>query len=364
MPAIHSIPSIHLVFAVCLLVYAGATCCAAEVTPSRRFIEGYPANKARLMWERNKQLAELRERYKRLHPELVAVPIIRRWPPGHKIKVGFEEPNYWLNPLVEQAANQWAEASGVVFDFYNEKGKYRRFSADDKDFEADIRISYRESAFWSAVGCDSRNPDLFTPDQASMNLEDPGKLTNKAHEAYFVGAVLHEFGHALGAEHEHQSPVATCEQEIRWDDDPGYDPTTNKNGELIDDQKGRRPGLYSWYSGYYLYWPRAQVDIDIRRELRHPASYYDVGPFDKHSIMKYSEQEKFYKAGDKSQCYAEPTNQLSEEDRRRIKILYPKDEGMQQERRRKRTALIDDLKPEAQSDPRLDLLVNAIGCNL
>ena len=56
-------------------------------------------------------------------------------------------------------------------------------------------------------------------DQRSLNLG--GFAIQKPQN--WMGVVRHEFLHALGFEHEHQSPVSVCETEFRWDDDSGYD---------------------------------------------------------------------------------------------------------------------------------------------
>ena len=36
-------------------------------------------------------------------------------------------------------------------------------------------------------------------------------------DSEFARIVIHEFGHALGLEHEHQSPFSSCENEFKWD---------------------------------------------------------------------------------------------------------------------------------------------------
>src|SRR5690349_10941147 len=77
------------------------------------------------------------------------------------------------------------------------------------------------------------------------------------------GVVLHEFGHALGLEHEHQHPVQPCD--FRWEDDPGYTPTTDRFGQFTPDEAGRKPGIYTLLGGPPNRWSREMVDFNLRK---------------------------------------------------------------------------------------------------
>jgi hypothetical protein len=70
-----------------------------------------------------------------------------------------------------------------------------------------------------------------------MNFEGFDKGTPSDWE----GTVRHEFGHALGLEHEHQHPEGGCDAEWRWNDDAGYIPTRDKDGGFTRDKQGRYP---------------------------------------------------------------------------------------------------------------------------
>ena len=68
--------------------------------------------------------------------------------------------------------------------------------AQSDAYDAQIRVSFAPGrGNWSYVGTDAVRPDIGFA-QASMNLVDTDQ-----------GTVLHEFGHALGLEHEHQHPA-------------------------------------------------------------------------------------------------------------------------------------------------------------
>ena len=70
------------------------------------------------------------------------------------------------------------------------------------------------------VGNDSIDPTIVGAGEASMNFGGFAQGPPPGWEA----TVLHEFGHALGFQHEHQLPVGGCDLEFRWEDDPGYQP--------------------------------------------------------------------------------------------------------------------------------------------
>jgi hypothetical protein len=65
----------------------------------------------------------------------------------------------------------------------------------------------------------------------------------------WAATVLHEFGHALGLQHEHQHPVGGCDLDFRWEDDPGYTPTFDGFGQFITDSNGKPPSVYTVLGG-------------------------------------------------------------------------------------------------------------------
>jgi len=69
---------------------------------------------------------------------------------------------------------------------------------ESEAYDAQIRVSFAPGrGNWSYIGTDAVHPNIGFA-QASMNLVDIDPAT-----------VLHEFGHALGLDHEHQHPQAT-----------------------------------------------------------------------------------------------------------------------------------------------------------
>lgn len=152
--------------------------------------------------------------------------------------------------------------------------------------------------------------------QASMNFDS----FDKELPADWAGTVRHEFGHALGFEHEHQSPVGGCD--FRFDDDQGYEKSLDANGWYTNDRQGRRPGLYTYLGGKANYWPPLVVDFQLRNIPT--TSAFLIGPFDKQSIMKYFFDAAMFISGDQSPCYSQPENEtLSAQDIAGVQKAYP-----------------------------------------
>jgi hypothetical protein len=138
--------------------------------------------------------------------------------------------------------------------------------------------------------------------------------------ADWEGTVRHEFLHALAFHHEHQNMRGPCESQFRWDDDAGYVPTKNARGVFVPDAAGRAPGIYTYLAGAPNFWPRAKVDHNLRTK---ESPELIVSEFDGASVMLYAFEPFFYRTNP-SDCA--PTGNgidLSEGDRRALRLLYP-----------------------------------------
>ena len=172
-------------------------------------------------------------------PTRMAVVVSALWPHGERIKVRFLDGEDSVKRRVEAKAHEWEQFANIGFEF-----------GDDP--AADIRISFQQEGSWSYLGLVARQ---IPPSDATMNY---GWLTPDSDDDEVSRVVLHEFGHALGAIHEHQNP----DVDIPWD----------------------REAVYAYYARQG--WSRTQVDRNLfeaysREGIRNSR-------FDRESIMLYA----------------------------------------------------------------------------
>jgi len=296
----------------------------AQDQPARHplFLEAYPENIQNRLDARDRLLGEQSFLVKREKPPVSAkfvIKWIRRWTQGSTITVAFAGGSPELRSRIEKEAVEWSRYCNIKFDFH-EGGKFREWSKADTDYKADIRIGFDLRGYWSVLGTESIDPDVCHANEASMNFYD--FPTTPPDPPYFGAVVKHEFGHALGFEHEHQSPKEGCEDEIRWEDDAGYIPTKDQDGYYIADGQGRHPGVYTVFSAGADPWDKKEVDGNLRRIPNSRA--FETSAFDRHSIMKYYLDPLILIKGEASRCYSPETTTISVLDRQGAAKLYPR----------------------------------------
>ena len=150
-----------------------------------------------------------------------------------------------------------------------------------------------------------------------MNLEGFDKPESMPPNWKFYA--LHEFGHAIGFEHEHQGLACN----FRFNDDPGYIQTTDpETHAFIEDANGKRPGLYTQLGGPPNYWSQDYVNRNLKQLP--PSEAFPGGKPDKNSIMMYHFPAEMFEAGERSPCYSSvEALDLSAQDKIGAGLVYP-----------------------------------------
>lgn len=224
-----------------------------------------------------------------------------------KMRVCFFEGSKATRAAVAKIASRWAHKEmGITLDFGNMNSP--RTCEPGKGKPNHIRIGFSQPGYWSTVGQGS--VIYAKQEEQSMNLEGFDKLPadqlDTVYDGYAKGTIIHEFGHALGFQHEHQSPAGNCEAEYDWSH------------------------IYEYMAGPPNNWPKEQVDYNMRQATQPTLMMTN---FDPDSVMLYVFPADFYTNGEKSPCFhAAPNNQISRADRATINYMYPKDVELRKQR--------------------------------
>ncbi len=119
-----------------------------------------------------------------------------KWKNGQTIRIKFLNGEESAQKKVKEYASEWLKYANLKFQYV----------ASNQD--ADIKIGFNwngDPSNWSYSGIYNKKIDQ---DKASINL---GEVSSRTPNSTFRRIVLHHFGHALGLEHEHQSPKANID---------------------------------------------------------------------------------------------------------------------------------------------------------
>jgi len=212
-----------------------------------------------------------------VHATRAAIVFAKKWPIGTTLKCRFLDGGPKQRRKVEEKARLWEEFANVKLRFTRRHDEH-------------IRISFTaDPGSWSAVGTDCLVERYFPRYQPTMNY---GWLRDDTDDTEYERVVVHEFGHALGLIHEHQSPAAG----LQWN----------------------TAEVYRVFSGPPNFWTKEQIDFNI---LEHySASQTQYSKFDPRSIMLYSFPAQLFldNKGTKSNTH------LSATDKKFIGQQYPK----------------------------------------
>ncbi|MFJ2365458.1 matrixin family metalloprotease [Pseudomonas sp. NPDC087697] len=161
------------------------------------------------------------------------------WEPGRTLKIALYDEDQETIERVKTAASKWLPYINLKFNFVSgEEGDIR------------IYINYAgDGGGKSAVGTDAL---IISPAYPTMTVDAAPETPR------FEFIVLHEFGHALGLDHEHQHPDAS----IPWD----------------------LPKTYALHQQQFG-WSRELVDLNVLPLPRVTDKTY--GSYDCHSVMHY-----------------------------------------------------------------------------
>jgi hypothetical protein len=215
--------------------------------------------------------------------------------PTPVVTVGFNGGNPSLYALIEATAAEWTANGGrLQFSFRHSDGTYRTWSEIDIKPAADIRIGFftdqPRNGYWSAVGTLARR---INASEATMNFGNLGTTLSQYYQganiagwnqSYAHGTVLHEFGHAIGLNHEHFHPE--CQADLKLEE------------------------AVAWLMGKPNRWTYDQAMFNMDATTYFKAMATQTGPrplsitakTDQASVMLYSFSDSFYKSGTKSPC--------------------------------------------------------------
>ncbi|WKT53671.1 Peptidase, metallopeptidase [Fusarium oxysporum f. sp. vasinfectum] len=124
------------------------------------------------------------------------------WKPGRELKIGFKGGTEWQKEQVKKHAPEWCKHANIKFKFIDSG-------------EVDILIAFNPRlGSWSYLGTDCSW--WSSQNRPSMNL---GWINDTRSDDDIRSVILHEFGHVLGAVHEHESPYA----QIPWNKQKVYE---------------------------------------------------------------------------------------------------------------------------------------------
>jgi hypothetical protein len=228
-------------------------------------------------------------------PAAAVLDGMRLWGVGQTLHICFTDPSpAEMRARIARIADEWTQYANLHFDFGSNPAD-PQMCAPGKEKSYDITISFRGATMSASyVGTLSRDhyPSMMLP---GFDIPNQAGVSDRNYRR----VVLHEFGHAIGLQHELQSPNANCYNEINW-----------STAEAFYKAKG---------------WSDQDIKDNFQpmsNEYRTAQNALKATPFDKLSIMKYFIPSRFLKKGEASPCYSPQNYDLSPTDKQWVAALY------------------------------------------
>jgi hypothetical protein len=209
----------------------------------------------------------------------IAVERKKLWRPGRTLEIRFMDGSETQRRRVVEHALEWTRHANLRFDF-----------GDHEHAQIRVSFTFEPGGAWSAVGTDALHRPTFPLHEPTMCL---GWLEDETDDNEYSRVVLHEFGHAIGCIHEHQTPLGG----MKWN----------------------KEAVYAFYAGPPNRWSREDVDDQV---LDKYAKSQILGTaFDPDSIMLYEFPAELLLDGKATH----ENNKLSAKDIELIRSVYPFD---------------------------------------
>jgi hypothetical protein len=258
-----------------------------------------------------------------------------RWPMGQEvINVCFIGGTAQQRQVVVDIASQWMKVEGARIPFKFHSDPSRANTCTGKVEFDHIRVGFEPNGtIWSALGKQSVvAPEKFPLAKPSMNF---GFKQEMRPSRTVRRSILHEFGHALGLEHEHQNPNFEC-----W-------PNEYNRAEVM---KGLARDLNL-----------DPTDIEAQMVVLNKPGDLVARGFDRSSIMFYAFPIAFYRKKMESPCFSAGLPEISKEDRELIADLYPADRAKAEVVRVKTAEVRDRRRQQALSEQARGLSRSVLG---
>lgn len=207
-------------------------------------------------------------------PAKMALLAGKKWADGKTLGVCFLDGSATQKMRVKAQAQKWQTFANIKLDFAASKAS------------AHIRISFvADDGSWSYIGTDCMGIAKSKP---TMNF---GWLKDDTDDTEYERVVVHEFGHALGAIHEHQNPKGG----IQWN----------------------LPAVYAYFAGPPNNWSKEDTDTNVVG--KYSVDQLNASRYDPDSIMLYQFDGALIKGGKATKF----NTRLSTGDKRFIKKQYP-----------------------------------------